>query len=592
MRKTLLILLTILALLACSDRVVEDAASDIVWPDLNRIKAGKEELDLDMLGRIWSHFNQQNEPQKMLDHAVQYYNYAEEMGNERLKLYTGAYMGQTFIQMDKPDSMFYYFNDISAISRKLQEPIPMTVINNTLGIYYMNSAFDYNEALPYFIEALRYSAQNAHKANHSTILLNIAHTYYLRDDTAGLEYAQEAYRGGVESGNSKLIYRAALCIANLQYLAGDYESALKHVNEAIAKGNEREKLTAYLTYADILSAIGKPDEAEKYYLLTLESSDKANVNKLTKSQLSYGDFLLSQGRGEEAVSVFTEAIRISEDNHNYTNRHKLYHSLSEAYSVLGNDELADKYMTSYNMLTDSLFELSRDRSFNELIFRYENEKQKSETRAKELELARESNKFHITVMMLIVILTVLVAIYVLYKRKNNMYRQLVMQYDQFQRRERTRALRPSSPPEAADAADAPDADTDADTDEEPGAQDKKSEELFLKLEELMKTQHIYRNNEISVDMLTELLNTNRRYISRMFTQYAGTSFSQYINSHRIREAVSVLSEAENDIPLKALSDYLGYNSLSSFYRSFQKETGVPPSKYRQEVQKLYKKSPR
>ena len=114
----------------------------------------------------------------------------------------------------------------------------------------------------------------------------------------------------------------------------------------------------------------------------------------------------------------------------------------------------------------------------------------------------------------------------------------------------------------------------------------KNKALFEAVEKLMNDEHLYRSNSISIDMLVERLHSNRTYLSRMFTEQ-NTSFSEYINSYRIREALALLSEPENDIPLKVLSDSLGYNSLSSFYRAFQKEMGVPPSRFRQEIKKLH-----
>lgn len=148
-----------------------------------------------------------------------------------------------------------------------------------------------------------------------------------------------------------------------------------------------------------------------------------------------------------------------------------------------------------------------------------------------------------------------------------MYRQLVILYDTHRQRERQLLEQ-----------------RDAKTDLVNTGQ--KNKALFEAVEKLMNDEHLYRSNSISIDMLVERLHSNRTYLSRMFTEQ-NTSFSEYINSYRIREALSLLSEPENDIPLKVLSDSLGYNSLSSFYRAFQKEMGVPPSRFRQEIKKLH-----
>lgn len=146
-----------------------------------------------------------------------------------------------------------------------------------------------------------------------------------------------------------------------------------------------------------------------------------------------------------------------------------------------------------------------------------------------------------------------------------MYRQLVILYDTHRQRERQLLEQRDEKTDLVNTS-------------------QKNKALFDAVEKLMNDEHLYRSNSISIDMLVERLHSNRTYLSRMFTEQ-NTSFSEYINSYRIREALALLSEPENDIPLKVLSDSLGYNSLSSFYRAFQKEMGVPPSRFRQEIKK-------
>jgi AraC-like DNA-binding protein len=55
----------------------------------------------------------------------------------------------------------------------------------------------------------------------------------------------------------------------------------------------------------------------------------------------------------------------------------------------------------------------------------------------------------------------------------------------------------------------------------------------------------------------------------------------------MREAVAILSNPDDDTPLKVLYQNLGYNTMSVFYTSFSKETGVPPSKYRTEIRRMH-----
>jgi len=87
-----------------------------------------------------------------------------------------------------------------------------------------------------------------------------------------------------------------------------------------------------------------------------------------------------------------------------------------------------------------------------------------------------------------------------------------------------------------------------------------------------------------------MLGTNRTYLSQIINEKFGSSFTYYINSYRVDEAVHILSDPNNNIPLKALSAQLGFNSISTFYKVFQSSIGMPPSLYRSKVIELQKNS--
>ena len=104
-------------------------------------------------------------------------------------------------------------------------------------------------------------------------------------------------------------------------------------------------------------------------------------------------------------------------------------------------------------------------------------------------------------------------------------------------------------------------------------------ELFARIEYLMQTEGVYRQNDLTIERLAERLDTNRQ---------AGKAFSSNVNSYRIDEAVRRLSDVDDDTPLKALAQMLGYNHLQTFYTSFQSAIGMPSSKYREKLLKLHR----
>ena len=110
--------------------------------------------------------------------------------------------------------------------------------------------------------------------------------------------------------------------------------------------------------------------------------------------------------------------------------------------------------------------------------------------------------------------------------------------------------------------------------------DKKMEELFSALEKLMREEHIYREKNLTRDKVASLLSTNRTYLTNIINKYTDMSFLAYINTFRIEEAIKILSEKDNDIPMKAIVDDLGFGSISTFYRLFSAATGFSPSQFR------------
>ena len=115
-------------------------------------------------------------------------------------------------------------------------------------------------------------------------------------------------------------------------------------------------------------------------------------------------------------------------------------------------------------------------------------------------------------------------------------------------------------------------------------EDTKLKRLYENIENAMRERHFYRQNDLSLETIALLLDTNKFDVSRAINRFADMTFYNYINSYRIREAIHILSDPANDMPIKVLYQYLGFNSLSVFYNSFIRETGVPPSKFRKIIQ--------
>ena len=107
--------------------------------------------------------------------------------------------------------------------------------------------------------------------------------------------------------------------------------------------------------------------------------------------------------------------------------------------------------------------------------------------------------------------------------------------------------------------------------------------LYEKIEELMRNEKIYRMKDLSLELLADMVKSNRTYCSRAINTFSGMSFNRYLDTFRIAEATSIIADSSNDILFKQLADSVGYNSVAVFSKAFLRETGCSPSIYRKEV---------
>ncbi|QYR20303.1 response regulator [Paenibacillus sp. sptzw28] len=87
------------------------------------------------------------------------------------------------------------------------------------------------------------------------------------------------------------------------------------------------------------------------------------------------------------------------------------------------------------------------------------------------------------------------------------------------------------------------------------------------------------SKDLSLDLLAEHLNLHPNYISSLFSKETGTTFVQYINTVRIREAKKQLAEFPH-VPVNSIGARVGFENRHYFNKVFKKFTGMTPGQYR------------
>jgi len=120
-----------------------------------------------------------------------------------------------------------------------------------------------------------------------------------------------------------------------------------------------------------------------------------------------------------------------------------------------------------------------------------------------------------------------------------------------------------------------------------------------------KVEDLQRNkNRLDIEMIKTYIDENycdgitleetanrfyisKEYLSKLFKLRTGEGFSEYVTSKRMNKAKELICDLE--IPLKDVSDMMGYVDLAHFYKAFKKYFGKTPGVLREELN-MYNKT--
>ncbi len=87
-------------------------------------------------------------------------------------------------------------------------------------------------------------------------------------------------------------------------------------------------------------------------------------------------------------------------------------------------------------------------------------------------------------------------------------------------------------------------------------------------------------DDLSLKTVSERFYMNSAYLSRLFREKIGMTFSEYLAEQRIAKAKDLLITSSDSILV--IAQNVGYQEANSFSRLFKKHTGMSPQKFRKE----------
>jgi ligand-binding sensor domain-containing protein/AraC-like DNA-binding protein len=110
-----------------------------------------------------------------------------------------------------------------------------------------------------------------------------------------------------------------------------------------------------------------------------------------------------------------------------------------------------------------------------------------------------------------------------------------------------------------------------------------ADECIKKLTYLMEIEKLYRDADISLQILAERLSVSPHLLSQILNEKLNRNFSDFVNFYRIEEAKQILASPRGDqLKIITVAFEVGFNTKVAFYNAFKKYTKMTPSRYREE----------
>lgn len=253
----------------------------------------------------------------------------------------------------------------------------------------------------------------------------------------------------------------------------------------------------------------------------------------------------------------------------------LYDVMLRYYTLTGDRQKATAYLDSTLMAKEL-----ENKAFGGLALRrVEQQLRASDNRLHkhQLDVEQARSRFYrrtaiITATALALIIALLGLTLFFYRRKRNAYRELVRQSQHW-----AGIAVPGE--EAADPAIEENTDTP-----KTAAPEENDRVIMESVDKAMSEKRLYKRPELSLDLLATATGFNRYYLSQAMNRYAGKNFSSYVNEYRIKEAIRIMSDPENEgLTFDAVAAEAGFNDRQNFHRVFKKKTGLSPGDFRRNL---------
>lgn len=516
----------------------------------------------------WKYYNRSGNYDSIIVSAMPVFDSAYRAGDEHDAFYAAAMIAQGYLFSSKLDSVKKWITFLDSLEGENADMSSRSIYYNVKAIYALKREVNYPEALKYFLKGYEVATAQGHSDYRVALLSNITNIFYLRYDSSGCRYAQDAMRivetCDVSDFSRSLAY---IAMAQMQYLRGDCSEVrlLCGKSDSLIRNAGYRSLIASVEVllGDVCTREADWKEAERHYKRAVEYIADTEPGIVPLIYLNYGQCCEMQGDLSRAADLYRQGLDIFQEYGNEEFRRELLLRLADVYCSMDDYVMFKEYYMKYRAGSVSMQD--REREFNALLLSNQEMQYEFEKKSSELALFKSQRAMWMWCGVSLIALVLLFSFFYLWRKQKDMYRVLMNQYSHYMQQTEHMEL----------------VETGEQDDSQADGVDKM---LFEKVKSLMSKDKIFRQKDLTLDSIAGMTGSNRTYVSKTINHYAGQSFPAFLNTYRIADAVRLISDLSQNIPLKQVADEVGFTSMSVFYSAFCKETGMPPGRYRKELQ--------
>ena len=495
------------------------------------------------------------------------------------RLYEMIDNGYRMVRCARADSAHVYLESARIQAESAEKPDSATLgrIYNGLGLYYIQLMDDLPSGIDAFSIACKQVAGKPEAEKElDRYLINIAMAYGMgNNENAGLRYAEEAYRKGLEQNDSSVIHDSALTLAELKLKSKDIAEGRKYID--IARQYQRNipndhRITMLIAEGLLKETEADYKTAESEYTLATEVAE-APVFLRLKSLLLLASLKSRNGMPQDAINVLNQGLRIAGHNKVRTYLPEIFTMLAECHMRLGHRNAALNLMFYYKTYSDSTQTLMKETAMQRLQLNNEIMLNKFTIERQRAHIQKREKDITIISACGILLVAALAFMLILFYKKRRMYAIIVRQNKEYAKHE-TYLNRTIAHLQSQILAQTQDRQASGNT--MPAF---KIEDIMTRLAILLTDESIISNNNLTLNSMAEMLNTNRTYLSKAIKEATGDSFPSLVRSFRVKKAIRLMEE-NKDASLVEVYEKSGFTSRSSFYSAFKYEIGMSPSVYK------------